>query len=385
MSLSKIIYEKFWSNEIWWPQGLDWSVGDKAREYGIRVCEPKQLYYTPIFVIFMLITRHLVENFIAAPLGKFLMGKTADRSKPEISKGTEILEKIYQRNLKLIKNNQFSIENEIEAVKIEDNKQLKNWSNRRINRWFRRRRNSDRPDRVKKFKESFWRFTYFFFCSCYGYINFRNENFIKDPYNLWQDFPFHSIEPKHNIFYMIQLGFYGSLFITLFLDVKRKDFKEQIAHHIVTISLITGSFVASFWRIGILLMMLYDPVDWIIEISKMLVYCRYKKAADVAVGIFALTWIYTRCYLSIKYIVYTTVVVPLYHLEPRTFRPFPIEVDKIEPWCIFYLFNGFILTLQLLNFFWTWQLIKFAIRIITTDEKNVKDDRSDAEEYTDEE
>ena len=355
-----------------------WAILDDARNYGLTIARPKDLYYYPIFVAILYLARILFTRIIANPIANYLI---PPRTPPE---KCQKLEKIWKLNQKEIQNKKFN------ELSISRTDRPENWSDLRVQRWFRRKRNAERQTRAKKFRESLWRFSYFFGMSCYGYFAFvrdssspqEKENWVKNPQAVWESFPYHNFTKKAYYFYMIQMGFYGSLFITVLTDVRRKDFWEQIAHHIVTTGLLTGSYCCGFWRVGIILMLLFDPVDWIIEISKMLVYCQKQTAADIMAAIFGLTWIYTRCYLALKYICYTTLIEPHY-MKPREWE-YPLNIDKIEvsTWPTYWIFNSFVVILQCLNFYWTFLLLKFIKRIIFDKNKKVEDDRSDAEEFT---
>uniref|UniRef100_A0A8C8I381 Ceramide synthase 4a n=1 Tax=Oncorhynchus tshawytscha TaxID=74940 RepID=A0A8C8I381_ONCTS len=95
-------------------------------------------------------------------------------------------------------------------------------SQRQMEPWFHHRRNQHRPSNTKK---------PFGFCN---WSTFTVSTFILYSAHYW--------------YYITELGFYWSLLFCL--DVKRKDFKEQIIHHIATVFLIGFSYYANYVHVG---------------------------------------------------------------------------------------------------------------------------------------
>ncbi|CAM5177096.1 unnamed protein product [Eretmochelys imbricata] len=130
---------------------------------------------------------------------------------------------------------------------------------RKVERWFRYRRNQDKPSLTTKFCEASWRFTFYFISFFTGFA------VLYDPLLLsvfW--------------YYMLELSFYSSLVCTLPFDVKRKDLNQQIVHHVATIFLICFSYCANYLRIGTLVMVIHDASDCILEPTKIFNYMKWR-------------------------------------------------------------------------------------------------------------
>ena len=67
-------------------------------------------------------------------------------------------------------------------------------------------------------------------------------------------------------YYLLELGFYLSLSLTLMFDVKRKDFLVQAVHHTVTIGLLIGSWIIGATRVGSLVLFVHDCADVFLEV-----------------------------------------------------------------------------------------------------------------------
>ena len=95
-------------------------------------------------------------------------------------------------------------------------------------------------------------------------------------------------------YYVIEIGFYLSLLVSQFTDVKRKDFWQMFLHHVITLSLLSYSFICNFTRIGTLIVFLHDCTDFLLEFAKMGTYANWGILCDVTFGLFTLIWLLTR-------------------------------------------------------------------------------------------
>lgn len=170
--------------------------------------------------------------------------------------------------------------------------------------------------------------------------------------------------PSQYWYYMIELGFYISLLVSVASDVKRKDFKEQIVHHVATILLISFSWLVNYIRAGTLIMLVHDASDYLMEAAKMFNYAGWRRTCNFFFTLFAAIFIVTRLVILPFWIIHTTWVYPL------TLYP---------PFLGFYFFNGLMFVLQALHIFWAALIIRMVIKFLPGNDI-VEDERSDKEE-----
>uniref|UniRef100_A0A8C0IRK9 Homeobox domain-containing protein n=1 Tax=Chelonoidis abingdonii TaxID=106734 RepID=A0A8C0IRK9_CHEAB len=135
----------------------------------------------------------------------------------------------------------------------------------KVERWFRYRRNQDKP--------MTWR-------EALGHFNLPagselcslcTKPWFWDPKECWVGYPQQPLQRSVYWYYMMELSFALSLTFTMAFDVKRKDFKEQIVHHATTIILISYSYCANYLRIGSLVMLLHVSSTFLLEVGYSLV------------------------------------------------------------------------------------------------------------------
>uniref|UniRef100_A0A7N6A994 Ceramide synthase 2b n=1 Tax=Anabas testudineus TaxID=64144 RepID=A0A7N6A994_ANATE len=339
--------EWFWQERLWFPEGLGWA--DLEDRDGRVYAKPRDLWVAlPIALVFLII-RQIFERVVATPLASLLGVKETVRLKAQHN---PTLESYYCNHTK--NPTQTSITSLCKQT---------GYSERQVQRWFRRRRNQDRPSLLKKFREASWRFTFYllaFIAGLAALIDVSTATLTLTPALL----PPLTILPSQYWYYMIELSFYSSLLVSVASDVKRKDFKEQIVHHVATILLISFSWCFSYIRVGTLIMLLHDSSDYLLESAKMFNYAGWRNACNYIFIVFAAIFIFTRLVIFPFWIIYCTWVYP---------------VTIYEPFFGYYFFNGLLMTLQCLHIFWAILIIRIAMRFLTNNEK-VDDDRSDKDE-----
>ena len=101
------------------------------------------------------------------------------------------------------------------------------------------------------------------------------------------------------ILYQLQMAHYIlELFCFFYRKNKRKDDNEMLLHHIITLTLIIGSYSSNLIRSGLYVMYLHDINDILLQLSKTLVYLKIdERITNTTFGMFILSWIHTRLYL----------------------------------------------------------------------------------------
>ncbi|GAB1319602.1 sphingosine N-acyltransferase lag1 [Madurella fahalii] len=191
---------------------------------------------------------------------------------------------------------------------------------------------------------------------------------------MYESFPHKTHDAVFKFYYLFQAAFWVQQAIVMILgqEKRRKDFKELIMHHIITISLIGLSYRFHFTYMGIAVYITHDISDLFLAFSKSLNYLDHPAQG----GSFAFciaVWIYLRHYINLK-ILYSIAT------EFRTVGPFELnwETQQYKCWISQAITFGLLAALQALNLFWLYCLFRSAYRFVFLG--IAKDDRSEAEE-----
>ncbi|XP_010869851.1 ceramide synthase 4a [Esox lucius] len=342
-----------WKEDYWLPPGVTWK--DIEMGEGERYPLPRDLFYTLPLALGFIVLRYVFERVIAIPLSRQL-GVT-DRVRVRVLP-VQKLETFYKQN------KQQPSQSEVLGL----GKQC-GLSRRQIETWFRHRRNQDRPSNTKKFCEASWRFVFYLIAFVAALASLIDTPWFWDHRECWRGYPKQPVAEAHFWYYITEMGFYWSLLLCVSVDVKRKDFKEQIIHHIATIFLIGLSYCANYVRIGTLVMLVHDSSDFLLESAKMFNYAGWRKTCDTLFVIFALVFLLTRLVVFPGRIVHSTLVV---------------SMDFFQPFFGYYFFNALLLVLQALHIFWAWLILRMVFKFVFLG-KVEKDERSDEESEPEEE
>lgn len=159
--------------------------------------------------------------------------------------------------------------------------------------------------------------------------------------------PFAVVPEKIRLLYLVELGYYFCTIITMFWEPKMKDQKQMIFHHLFTITLLCTSFYYNTIKYGMVIMILHDVSDPLMEMAKMLNYCKLSILSSIFFAAFASSFIYLRTYIYPKYVISSV----CNYARPAGYPAFMIN---------YVCLNG----LWFLHIFWSFLIIKILVNQI---------------------
>uniref|UniRef100_A0A7E4WBF3 TLC domain-containing protein n=1 Tax=Panagrellus redivivus TaxID=6233 RepID=A0A7E4WBF3_PANRE len=298
----------FWEESFWLPQSATW---DDFKSNGtIRYPQASELQYTVLVGAILLITRILVESFVFLPIG-VAFGWIDTTNEGFCSRVFGHL--------------------------------FGGFAGRR---------------KFKRVAESAWRFTYYFFSFFIGLYIISKEPQFKDVDDCWRDYPHQNVNDAVWWYYVVETGFYWSLFFSTFVfDVRRSDFWQMVIHHVITISLLSISFTVNCVRVGTLILLSHDAADVLIELGKLFRYAHWNTALNILYVIFMLVWIGTRLIYYPFWVIHSVI----YTAPPLIQANYRWE-DVFQAPMIPRVLAVMLISLVGLHVFWTYLLIKIAIK-----------------------
>ncbi|KAH8396364.1 hypothetical protein KR222_009295, partial [Zaprionus bogoriensis] len=365
----------FWSTQIWLPPNTTWAdIAPGSRPDVVHADYRDLVWPIPLAAVVMLV-RYTLERFWISPVGKSLGIRS---SRPKKAANVPTLETAYAKSSRL------------------DHKRLAllakqtDLSERQIERWWRLRRAQDKPSTLVKFCENTWRCIYYLYSFIFGVIVLWDKPWFWDVKSCWYGYP-HQVSaqsvsqlpstmtnpqsqcPLQSVsndiwwYYMISMSFYWSLTGTQFFDVKRKDFWQMFIHHMVTLLLMSLSWVCNLHRVGSLVLVVHDCADIFLEAAKLTKYANYQKVCDAIFAIFTVVWIVTRL-----------------GFYPRIIYSSSVEAPRILPmFPAYYIFNSLLLMLLVLHVIWTYMILKIVVDSLQKGLMSGDIRSSDSEDLTD--
>ncbi|KAL3064444.1 hypothetical protein OYC64_000665 [Pagothenia borchgrevinki] len=351
--MTSSILDWIWSESFWLPQNVTWADLERPPP-GEEYPRMRDILYALPLAVCVFLLRMLFERLVAKPCAQILQ---IQAGVPRQAQPNAVLEKVFQSKACP------------DTRTLEGLSKQMDWDERKIQRWFRVRRNQDRPSVQKKFCESMWRFTFYFGIFIYAIRHLWVSPWMWDTRECWYNYPFQPLSAGQFNYYVAELAFYWSLMFSQFIDIKRKDFIIMIVHHLATIFLITFSYANNMLRAGTLVMCVHDASDIFLEAAKLANYAKYQRLCDGLFVVFSISFFITRLVIYPFWVVYSVLVE---------------SWEIVGPYQAWWLLNGLLLVLQTLHIIWFYLIARIAIKAIFKG-KVAKDDRSDIESSSDEE
>ncbi|KAL2881112.1 sphingosine N-acyltransferase lag1 [Colletotrichum sp. CLE4] len=225
-----------------------------------------------------------------------------------------------------------------------------------------------------RFMEQMYTAIYF---GCLGpaglYVMSKTPVWYYSTRGMYEDFPHMTHEAGFKFYYLFQAAYWAQQAIVLLLGMEkpRKDFKELVGHHIVSLSLIALSYRFHFTYMGLAVYSTHDISDFFLATSKVLNYID-SPIVGPYFFLFMCVWIYLRHFINLK------IILSLF-TEYTTVGPFELNWATQQYKCTLsqYITLGLLSSLQALNLFWLFYIFRIAYRFLRYD--IAEDDRSDAE------
>ncbi|KAI9695836.1 MAG: hypothetical protein M1820_008391 [Bogoriella megaspora] len=253
-----------------------------------------------------------------------------------------------------------------------------------------------------RFMEQYYTALYFLIFGPFGLyvMRYASPIWYFETKPMYVGFPHREHVGLFKAYYLLQASYWAqqAIVLCLMLEKPRKDFKELVAHHVITLVLIGLSYRFHFATMGLAVYVTHDISDFFLaemlgkwraecigelgnkanpyhdQTSKVLNYLNSPIGAPYFGG-FIFIWIYLRHFLNLK-ILYSILT------EFRTVGPFELnwETQQYKCWISQYITFALLASIQALNLFWLFLIFRIAWRFVKSLGKDIKDERSDDED-----
>lgn len=230
-------------------------------------------------------------------------------------------------------------------------------------------------NKLARFMEQVYTAIYFSFLGPFGmYIMRFTPVWYFNTRGMYENFPHFSHDAMFKFYYLFEAAYWAQQAIVLLLGMEkpRKDFKELVGHHIVSLALIGLSYYFHFTYIGIAVYITHDVSDWFLATAKTLNYLD-SPILTPFFTIFMAAWIYLRHFINLK-------IIWSLFTEYQSVGPFVLDWANEQYKCRLsqVITAVLLMSLQALNLFWLFYIVRIAYRMVA---HNVaEDDRSDEED-----
>ena len=253
--------------------------------------------------------------------------------------------------------------------------------------------------KIARFMEQAYTAMYFAIFGPFGlYVMSRSPLWYFKTTPMFENFPHREHEAIFKAYYLLQASYWAQQAIVLLLQLEkpRKDFKELVGHHVITLALIALSYRFHFTYMGLAVYITHDISDFFLAVS-------FLRIADLSTSesltqnsfqtsktlnyldssivgpyfaLFTAAWIYLRHYLNLR-ILWACLT------EFRTVGPYELnwETQQYKCWISQIITFSLLASLQAVNLFWLFLILRIAKNYVFS--HTVADERSDEEEEDD--
>lgn len=233
--------------------------------------------------------------------------------------------------------------------------------------------------KMSRFTEQTYAVFYYGLTSPLGlYIMKHSPMWFFKTSEFYKNYPHREHEWLFKFYYLFQAGFWSQQAVVLLLQLEkpRKDFKELVFHHIVTLLLISLSYMFNYTWMGLAIYITMDVSDFFLGMSKTLNYINSPIEVPFFL-VFMFVWIYTRHWLNLK--ILWSVLFEYLNVGPSILD---FKTQQYKCWISQPMVFTLILALQLVNAYWLFLILRILVRVVFYNIK--KDERSDSESDDDE-
>ncbi|KAG7823363.1 hypothetical protein KL909_003386 [Ogataea angusta] len=238
-----------------------------------------------------------------------------------------------------------------------------------------------KESKVRRFTEQTYSMCYYGVSGPLGlYVMKQTPMWYFNTTAFYQDYPHLANFYLFKFYYLAQAAFWAQQSVVLILQLEkpRKDFKELVFHHIVTMLLIGLSYRFNFTWMGIAVYITMDISDFFLATSKTLNYLD-----SVLVGpfffLFVGVWVYLRHWLNFR-ILWSVLT------EFRTVGPYKLSfaTQQYKCWISQPIVFVLIFALQLVNLYWLFLILRIMYRYVflnvAEDERSESESESEADD-----
>ncbi|OKL58302.1 Sphingosine N-acyltransferase lac1 [Talaromyces atroroseus] len=229
--------------------------------------------------------------------------------------------------------------------------------------------------KVVRFMEQVYTAIYFAIFGPFGlWVMSRTNIWYFNTTAMFEGFPHREHTAEFKAYYLLQAAYWFQQAIVLLLQLEkpRKDFKELVGHHIITLALIFLSYRFHFTYMGLAVYITHDISDFFLATSKTLNYLD-SPITGPYFAMFVSIWIYLRHYINLK-IIWAVLT------EFRTVGPYELnwETQQYKCWISQIITFSLLASLQAVNLFWLFLIFRILKNYLLDDV--TRDERSDDED-----